>query len=260
MGYPHSPNGDIQFAADDLLRGSVVTMPDNRSSIATTIYGGNAVIHQPITVRAGKAAVVSVKAGSSAGGSGSSSPDDTPPVPSLFVNQANNNAPNNGASQKVGNGPPSPAFSIGSTFLSSRNGRNSDRKSDWESSASDGYPAPTKRLIPGRSHIIPENHSTSSYNYDSDDSELDLPPGHRVKQLQSQCSSCVTDMDTGSPFSDVNSVIDAMPLPPGAGLPPIMGGDFDRMSMNLSSASTTPRLKTISPFSDQNTIEESRRK
>lgn len=72
-----------------------------RSSIASTIYGKNAVV-SPVpaqTVIRGKAAVVSVKS------SGGSSPGElTPPVPSVDY-------------QKYGRGPPSPAFSVGSTFL-----------------------------------------------------------------------------------------------------------------------------------------------
>lgn len=75
-----------------------------RSSVASTIYGKNAVISPvaPQTVIRGKAAVVSVKS------SGGSTPGDlTPPVPSVDYGKY------------AQNGPPSPAFSVGSTFLSS---------------------------------------------------------------------------------------------------------------------------------------------
>ncbi|KAH8685720.1 hypothetical protein BGZ60DRAFT_466406 [Tricladium varicosporioides] len=75
-----------------------------RTSVASTIYGKNAIV-SPVpaqTVIRGKAAVVSVKS------NGASSPGDlTPPVPSVDYG-------------KYGiNGPPSPAFSVGSTFLNS---------------------------------------------------------------------------------------------------------------------------------------------
>jgi len=74
-----------------------------RSSVASTIYGKHAVV-SPVpaqTVIRGKAAVVSVK---SAGGN---SPGElTPPVPSVDYD-------------KYRRGPPSPAFSVGSTFLNS---------------------------------------------------------------------------------------------------------------------------------------------
>jgi len=75
-----------------------------RTSVASTIYGKNAIV-SPIpaqTVIRGKAAVVSVK--SNGAGSGG---ELTPPVPSVDYG-------------KYGiNGPPSPAFSVGSTFLNS---------------------------------------------------------------------------------------------------------------------------------------------
>lgn len=75
-----------------------------RTSVASTIYGKNAIV-SPVpaqTVIRGKAAVVSVK--SNGNGSGG---ELTPPVPSVDYG-------------KYGiNGPPSPAFSVGSTFLNS---------------------------------------------------------------------------------------------------------------------------------------------
>ena len=75
-----------------------------RTSVASTIYGKNAIV-SPVpaqTVIRGKAAVVSVKS------TGANSPGDlTPPVPSVDYG-------------KYGmGGPPSPAFSVGSTFLNS---------------------------------------------------------------------------------------------------------------------------------------------
>ena len=73
-----------------------------RNSVGSTIYGKNAVI-SPVpaqTVIRGKAAVVSVKS------SGANTPGDvTPPVPDVDYEK-----------YKV-KGPPSPAFSVGSTFL-----------------------------------------------------------------------------------------------------------------------------------------------
>jgi hypothetical protein len=75
-----------------------------RTSVASTIYGKNAVV-SPIpaqTVIRGKAAVVSVKS------NGAGTPGElTPPVPSVDYGKYG-----------VG-GPPSPAFSVGSTFLNS---------------------------------------------------------------------------------------------------------------------------------------------
>lgn len=73
-----------------------------RTSVASTIYGKNAVV-APVpaqTVIRGKAAVVSVRS------NGQSSGEVTPPVPAVDY------------SRFGPGGPPSPAFSVGSTFLS----------------------------------------------------------------------------------------------------------------------------------------------
>jgi hypothetical protein len=76
-----------------------------RTSVASTIYGKNAIV-SPVpaqTVIRGKAAVVSVKQPNGSSSSG----ELTPPVPSINF-------------ERYGNGgPPSPAFSVGSTFLNS---------------------------------------------------------------------------------------------------------------------------------------------
>jgi len=74
-----------------------------RNSVASTIYGKNAVV-SPVpaqTVIRGKAAMVSVRQ------NGGRSGDATPPVPSVDFERFGSN------------GPPSPAFSVGSTFLNS---------------------------------------------------------------------------------------------------------------------------------------------
>ncbi|KAH8821095.1 hypothetical protein F5884DRAFT_850339 [Xylogone sp. PMI_703] len=71
-----------------------------RNSVASTIYGKNAVVQSAsATVIRGKPALVSVK--SSGGNSGG---DVTPPVPTVDYGKY---------------GPPSPAFSVGSTFVNS---------------------------------------------------------------------------------------------------------------------------------------------
>lgn len=76
-----------------------------RSSVASTIYGKNAVVSpvNPQMIVRGKAAVVSVKS------AGNSTPGSmTPPVPAIDFERFADNR-----------GPPSPAFSVGSTFLNS---------------------------------------------------------------------------------------------------------------------------------------------
>jgi len=248
--FPRSPTGDIQFGADDLLRGSVV---DNRASVATTIYGQSAVVSQSNIVRAGKAAVVQVKAGSSVGGTSSASSPSTesvPAIPALFT----------GGARKIGvDGkptleavPPSPAFSIGSTFFNRMN------STKTKTSDADTFETltPKLRTIPGRSQAAHEQHSTSSFHYDSDDE--DIRPGARSKKLQSQCSSCITDMDTGSPFSDANSItIDDLPIPAGGPGRPRSSGR--PLSMGIGAGNRNSKQiktnRTVSPFDDSNSIE-----
>ncbi|KAH8592707.1 hypothetical protein B0O99DRAFT_596869 [Bisporella sp. PMI_857] len=94
------------FMPGDLRDSTYSAMSDRtsyaRNSVASTIYGKNAVV-SPLpaqTVIRGKAAVVSVKS------NGAASPGElTPPVPSVDYNKYSLH------------GPPSPAFSVGSTFL-----------------------------------------------------------------------------------------------------------------------------------------------
>jgi hypothetical protein len=236
--FPRSPNIDIQFAADDLLRGSMVTF-DNRSSVATTIYGGNAVVSQPNIIRAGKAAVVTVhsKGGSSVTTSSTGSPnpgsgESIPPVPALFT-KTGPAARGKGAGSELEAVPPSPTFSIGSTFLNRVNTNN-------------GSDEPSRRLAPGRARH--ENHL--SVNYDSDDS-ADLVPGHRgnarLSQRSSGISSCITDMDASSPFSDAHSMtLEAIPISNGSHL-----DNNKRRSTNLIDASE----RTVSPFDDSHSVE-----
>jgi len=101
------------FMPGDLRDSTYSAMTDRtsyapRSSVASTIYGKHAVV-SPLpaqTVMRGKAAVISVKS------SGASNPGEmTPPVPSVDYTKyraGSNLQP-----------PPSPAFSVGSTFLNS---------------------------------------------------------------------------------------------------------------------------------------------
>jgi hypothetical protein len=234
------PRGDIQFAADDLLRASLCTV-DNRSSIATTIYGGNAVVSQPNIVRAGKAAVVTVKSGNHSGTSNSPSPqsENIPPIPTLAKVPA---------IAAEGNPPPSPAFSIGSKFMAGVNSRKSSDPDirDTANSADDSKSTDAKMDQP-----------TSTLNYDSDDSD-DFEPGHRREKGISQSSSSSTDAEASSPFTDANSV--AVSPAKSSGPPPTAG---NRM---LSSKKAGPRAsrraelpqileRNVSPFDDSNIIE-----
>lgn len=247
--FPGSPNIDIQFAAHDILRGSMCTV-DNRSSIATTIYGGNAIVSQPNIIRAGKAAVVTVKGGSSAGTSTNGSPqtENIPPVPSIMYTPRSNN---------LGDVPPSPAFSVGSTFINRLNSR--------KGSITTISDQPQQRITQAGTHVIHENNSSSSLNYDSDDG-ASLMPGHSAKP-QSDCSSCITDLGVGSPFSDdnENSMMIDIGAPHGTGV-----GITRKLSMTASGGKSNngPRLislkkprepkRTISPFDDSHSVDKGR--
>ena len=92
------------FMPGDLRDSTYSGMSDRtsyaRTSVASTIYGKNAIV-SPVpaqTIIRGKAAVISVKNGTNSSG------ELTPPVPSINYDRY---------------GPPSPAFSVGSTFLNS---------------------------------------------------------------------------------------------------------------------------------------------
>lgn len=121
-----------------------------RTSVASTIYGKNAIV-SPVpaqTVIRGKAAVVSVKANG-----GSSGGELTPPVPSVDYG-------------KYGvNGPPSPAFSVGSTFLNSASAAtqmrpqvvrvaSGQKKSSPQDATSDDDVMPRQNLHPYDSNAI----------------------------------------------------------------------------------------------------------
>lgn len=258
--YPRSPlAGDFQFSADDILRGSMYTVNDNRSSVATTIYGQNAVVSQPNIIRAGKAAVVTVKGGSSAGASSTSSPlsESVPPMPTIIKIKGPSNKKGKGVEEKpqLDTVPPSPAFSVGSTFL---NRRGSDKKNQPEAAKSDVGPS-------GR-RAVGENHSTSSFLYDSDDSDDDIQPGQRLRRAQSACSSCITDMDTGSPFSDTRSpfsdtnsvAIEDLLAPAGSSRQPNKPSQRPPVDVAGAASRQVPE-RTVSPFDDSNTIDKAPR-
>lgn len=231
------------------------TVNDNRSSVATTIYGQNAVVSHPSVIRAGKAAVVTVKGGSSVGASSTGSPlsESTPPMPTMIKVKGPSSKGGKGAESTLDAVPPSPAFSVGSTFL---NRVSSVKKNKSEPTKSG--PGPSGQRTVG------ENHSTSSFLCDSDDSDDDIQPGQRLRRAQSACSSCITDMDTGSPFSetrspfsDTNSVaIEDMLGPGNSGRRPPNAKHNRGPSMDATGVSSRQiPERTVSPFDDSNRID-----
>jgi hypothetical protein len=120
-----------------------------RTSVASTTYGKNAIV-SPIpaqTVIRGKAAVVSVKS------NGASTGELTPPVPNVDYS-------------KYGpGGPPSPAFSVGSTFLNNATSVtqmkpqvvrvvSGPKKASRSSSVSEDDNSPHRSLLPRDSNAI----------------------------------------------------------------------------------------------------------
>lgn len=121
-----------------------------RNSVASTIYGKNAIVSSvpAQTMIRGKAAVISVKS------NGANTPGDlTPPVPSVDYG-------------KYGVGePPSPAFSVGSTFLNSAsaatqmrsqvvNVASGTKNTSTASSLSEDSADPRRSLLPRDSNAI----------------------------------------------------------------------------------------------------------
>ena len=121
-----------------------------RTSVASTIYGKNAIV-SPVpaqTVIRGKAAVVSVKS------NGVNTPGDlTPPVPNVDYGKYG-----------AGAAPPSPAFSVGSTFLNSASAATQMRPTvvrvasaqtkTSTASVSDDETSPRRSLLPRDSNAI----------------------------------------------------------------------------------------------------------
>ena len=251
--HPQSPDHGTFFSADDILRSSIITT-DPRASVATTIYGGNAIV-SPVAanvVRAGKAAVVTVKSGLSV----VSTPQlgSTPPVPTTDFSQFED--------KKDGVPPPSPAFSVGSTFLNGVSERNLDTGAATKKDDKERLAVP-RRTIPGRS-VTAEAVVVESSVWEEDSSDDENEHNHRRGTTD---SSVTSESDLGnSPFSDSASFSD-LPLPAGTGLPPIMtssGSKVVRVSVleegkgkgkekEPDSASTTSSSGK-SPFDDANAV------
>lgn len=149
-----------------------------RTSVASTIYGKNAIV-SPVpaqTVIRGKAAVVSVKS------NGANTPGDlTPPVPSVDYGKYG-----------VG-GPPSPAFSVGSTFLNSASAATQMRPTvvsvasaqtkTSAASVSDDEASPHRSLLPRDSNAVTIIEDTPS---------LEQGPFSDPSQVRQQSSSSLS--------------------------------------------------------------------
>ncbi|KAF8420803.1 hypothetical protein EV426DRAFT_701860 [Tirmania nivea] len=247
--YPQSPDQGTFFSADDILRASVYTTGDHdpRASVATTIYRNNAIV-SPVAanvVRLGKAAVVTVKGGPST----VSTPQlgNAPPVPAVNLRQYDTTTV-----------PRSPAFSVGSTFLNKMNEKTMGAKEEQEKDHSSRLSVP-QRAVPGRT-VTAEAVVVESSAWEEESSDDENEPDHRRMTLGSEMTS-----DVDSPFSDAASFSD-MPLPPGAGLPPLMtsagskvrrvsvskGKEREREKEDSSVSSANSREK--SPFDDSNAV------
>ena len=97
--------GDLRDSTYSNMTGHLSYAP-TRASVASTIYGKNAVVPMPAqTVMRGKAAVISVRSTPN----GTLAGDATPPMPNIDLRFKKDDM----------QPPPSPAFSVGSTFLNS---------------------------------------------------------------------------------------------------------------------------------------------
>ncbi|KAF8461917.1 hypothetical protein BDZ91DRAFT_367586 [Kalaharituber pfeilii] len=264
--YPQSPDQGTFFSADDILRASFITTGDHdpRASVATTIYRNNAIV-SPVAanvVRAGKAAVVTVKGTAST----ASTPQlgSMPPVPNSDFSQYD---------EKKDGVPVSPAFSVGSTFLNKMNEKNqgADSSGNKVKEVNKRLSVPL-RPIPGRT-VTAEAVIVESSAWEEDSSDDENEPKHRRRTMDSSLTS-EADLED-SPFSDTASFSD-IPLPAGTGLPPIMtstGSKVKRVSVTVkgkgkassssssredwrsgpdSASSTSTRGR--SPFDDANAV------
>lgn len=262
--YPQSPDQGTFFSAEDILRASVYTTGDHdpRASVATTIYRNNAVV-APVAanvVRLGKAAVVTVKGGPSVTStpqlgalSVTSTPQlgNTPPLPTADFSRYEG---------KEGV-PPSPAFSVGSTFLNKMSEKTQGAKVK-QAKDNNSLSVP-RRPVAGRT-VTAEAVVIESSAWEEESSDEENDPGHRRRTLGSEMTSDVDFED--SPFSDTASFSD-LPLPAGTGLPPLMtsaGSKVRRVSVpngkgkekeDSSASSTNSRGK--SPFDDSHAVGQS---
>lgn len=220
-------------------------------------------------IRAGRAAVVTVKAGSVATNSSDNSPtpgsrDSIPPVPALFttagpaIAQRKPTTIVTTAEESTTATPPSPTFSIGANFLNRVNTKEADAAANQK-----------------KSKPIPENTSTQFDSDSDDDDENDeLVPGHRGER-NSVAESCITAMDPCSPFSDDN-IAEALPAVAMIREEPRQEEDLNkkeaveaakRRSRQLEAEKRESRVilmarqieRTNSPFDDSNAIDKSSR-
>ncbi|KAI9831706.1 MAG: hypothetical protein M1819_004772 [Sarea resinae] len=179
-----------------------------RSSVATTIYRNNAVV-KPMpaqTAQRAKAAMVSVRSGESS---------TTPPIPSIDYEKLGAKARGSADDQ---NPPPSPAFSIGSTFLKSTANTarsvtaravnvGSESNSKTNSQASDLSVSSSTRTTTfggqrsNRASVAGSSlrHESSAFEAGSDEEEESQPHGDRESKV-----TVIEDSPAPkqSPFSD----------------------------------------------------------
>ena len=208
------------------------------------MYRNNAIV-SPVAanvVRLGKAAVVTVKGGSSAA--------STPHIGSAPAVPVIDHAKFGGK----GEVPASPAFSVGSTFL--------NKASEQKPKSANQLLVP-RRPIPGRSVTAEEVVVESSAWEDETDDEKE--DSIKTQTIETQL---ISNSDLNSPFSDRNSFTD-IPLPAGTGLPPIMNtaSNAGRMSAtvgigslrssNMSGAAShhSGSTRGKSPFDDSNAVD-----
>ena len=179
-----------------------------RTSVASTIYGKNAIV-SPVpaqTVIRGKAAVVSVRS------NGGTPGDLTPPVPSVDYGRY------------ASNGPPSPAFSVGSTFLNSA------------SAATQVRPQVVR--------------VTSGQKKDSIHSQPESDPRHSLLPRDSNAITIIDDtpaLEQG-PFSDQNRHHSGSTL---------SAVTEETTSSRTGSGKTGPQDKGKTPFGDENEVKDS---
>lgn len=240
--YPQSPDHGTFFSADDILRASFITTGTNdpRASVATTIYRNNAVV-SPVAAnvaRVHKAAVVNVKTGSSTASTPHLGFDEEPPMPTNV---------DLSKYQTSKNGPSSPAFSVGSTFMNKVNESSSSK-------AGSSLAVPPRRPVLGRtvtaeavvveSSLWEDDDEDSSSDEEDNDGKRRRRPATMETQISDGTEGPFSDRMSGSSFSD-------MPLPANSGLPPVL---TNRRRVSSAKTATTTITTASSPVSPDNSV------
>ncbi len=269
---PEIRDSTYSAATESTMQRESMAASLGRSSVATTIYRNNAIVN-PVpaqTVIRGKAAVVSVKSSNQSSPNESRTP--TPPMPVIdyerfgrarAMSGSQAGGDDNSINPRV---PPSPAFSVGSTFLSGAANTAmvatprpiSVRKPSSKKSmrTSDGLPTLTPSVSSASKHSRARRPDLAARaGLLDDDDEEDDEPGARARKsmfgVQHQRDSARTVIEDTpvlssahrSPFSDTQAIS------PSPSSPLLSSGRVPDDHLNSTNTNTTTTSINTSPIS-----------